>query len=344
MSRMPSNVRRALGKPRKSTVTLAAFFLVVVGVFSALSPVFRSMDNLLNILTDYSHIGLLAVGMTFPILLRGIDLSVGSTMGLAGMVAFDLLLVLRLPGAVAIPAVLLVGVLAGAVNSLLVVVLRLNPFIATLATMVAFRGLTYAISGRQLDRGLSTVPIQDLTYLGIDGSIGSVPLVFVYLLAFAILAHVLLTRTRLGRDIYAVGGNERAAHLAGIKVGRVTLLAYVLCGLAASLAALVITARLQTSPEDLGMTAELSAIAAAVIGGVSLQGGVGGTAGPTLGAFLIGTIYIGMTLEGVDRYVQPVVAGLILIGAVAYDRMMKLREDRNLLRRQQVAVEPSEIS
>lgn len=320
-------------RPRNSTLALAGFSLTVVVVFSVLSPVFRSTENLLNILTDYSHIAVLAVGMTFPILLRGIDLSVGATMGLCGMVAFDLLLMFDLHGAVVIVVVLVVGALAGGLNGLLVVRLRLNPFVATLATLAAYRGLTYAISGRQLSRDLSTASIYDATYLGIDGSLGPIPLAFVYLIVIAVLAHVLLAHTRLGRDMYAVGGNERAAHLAGIAVRRVTALAYVFSGVAAAVAALVITSRLGTSPEDLGTGAELSAIAAAVIGGASLAGGVGGPAGPVLGAFLIGTIYVGMTLQGVDRYLQPVVAGLILIGAIAYDRFTKVREERRLARR-----------
>lgn len=330
---------RLLRRPRKSTLALAGFFLAVVAVFSVLSPIFRSTENILNILTDYSHIGILAVGMTFPILLRGIDLSVGAVMGLAGMAAFDLLLMYELPGIVVIPVVLMIGAAAGAVNGLLVVTLRLNPFVATLATMAAFRGLTYAISGRQLDRDLSTASIEDTTFLGIDGAIGSIPLASVYLVALAALAHVLLTHTKLGVDMYSVGGNERAAHLAGIRVARTKLVAYALSGLAAAVAALVITSRLQTSPEDLGVTAELSAIAAAVIGGVSLQGGVGGPTGPVLGALLIGAIYVGMTLENVDRYLQPVVAGVILIGAIAYDRLAKVREDRRLLRQQNLAAE-----
>lgn len=315
------------------------FFLAVVAVFSIMSPIFRSAENVFNILTDYSHIGILAVGAAFPIMLRGIDLSVGAVMGLAGMAAFDLLLMYDLPGAVVIPVVLLIGAAAGAVNGLLVVRLKLNPFIATLATMAAYRGLTYAISGRQLDRNLSTASIEDPTILGIDGAVGRVPLAFIYLLTLAAVAHVLLNHTRFGLDLYSVGGNERAAHLAGIKVGRITLVAYMISGLAASVAALVIVSRLQTAPEDLGMTAELSAIAAAVIGGVSLQGGVGGAAGPVLGAFLIGTIYVGMTLENVDRYLQPIVAGLILVGAVAYDRLTKARESRRLLQRRNATIE-----
>ena len=331
-------MRTLLRRPRTSTLALAGFFLAVVTVFSALSPIFRSAENILNILTDYSHIGILAVGMAFPILVRGIDLSVGAVMGLAGMAAFDMLLRYNLPGAVVIVAVLVIGAAAGAVNGLLVVGLRLNPFVATLATMAGFRGLTYAISGRQLDRNLSTASIEDPTFLGIDGAIGSIPLAFVYLVVLAGLAHVMLTHTRVGLDIYSVGGNERAAHLAGIRVARTKLITFTLSGFAAAIAGLVITARLQTSPEDLGMTAELSAIAAAVIGGVSLQGGIGGTTGPVLGAFLIGTIYVGMTLENVDRYLQPVVAGLILIGAIAYDRFTTIRGQRRL--RRNLGLEP----
>lgn len=315
-----------------SSISLGLFYLVVAGTFAALSPTFRTTANLVQILTDYSYVAILAVGMAFPILLAGIDLSVGAIVGLVGMTAFDLtLLVDGMPAAAVIALALLTGVTAGVVNGLLVVWVRLNPFIATLATMAAYRGLDWAISGRQIREELATTAISDETFLRIDGSfenvpwIGTVPFAFLYLVAITGVASFVLKKTKLGRDIYAVGGNEDAARLAGIAVGRVKLFAYAASGFCAAVTALVLTARFQTSPEDLGNGFELSAIAAAVIGGVSLAGGVGGSVGPAVGAFLIGTLYVGLTLLNVTTYAQGVVAGGVLILAVAYDRLTKAR-------------------
>ncbi len=327
-------------RPGWSSVGLVLFYVVVVGTFSASSSTFRSRSNLVEILTDYSHVAILAVGMAFPIMLAGIDLSVGAIVGLIGMTAFDLMLLVGgVPAGLVIPICLLVGIAAGLVNGLLVVFLRLNPFIATLATMAAYRGIDWAISGRQINEELATRALQDPTFLQVDGSfasvpwIGTVPYAFVYLVVVAVAAWFVLKRTKLGRDLYAVGGNERAARLAGIDVTRVKLFAYAASGFCAAIVALVLTARFETAPEDLGTGFELSAIAAAVIGGVSLAGGVGGSFGPPLGAFLIGTLYVGLTLLNVTTYAQGVVAGGVLILAVAYDRVAKLRAARAVRRR-----------
>ncbi|MCL4395529.1 MAG: ABC transporter permease [Chloroflexi bacterium] len=324
---------KKLSSPR---LGLAGFYLVIVLVFSLLSPTFRTTDNLGNLLTGFSHIGIMAIGMTFAILLGGIDLSVGAIVSLVGMTMFDLLLIFDLPGWLAIPIGLLVGALAGLVNGLLVVRLKLNPFVATLATMASYRGLTYAISGRQLNPELTVRAISDPVYLAIDGRLGPIPLAFVYLLVTIGVAFFILKYTKLGIDMYAVGGNEKAAHLAGINIGQVKLWGYIFSGLCAAIAALVLTSRMNTSTEGLGLGFELSAIAAAVIGGTSMQGGVGNPFGPSLGAFLIGTLYIGMTLLGVTTYAQPVVAGVILFSAIGYDRFTKIRQEQELLRRQHV--------
>jgi len=317
-------------------VGLVGFYILIILIFSAISPAFRTVDNFRNLLMGFSYVGIMAIGETFPILLGGIDLSVGAILGLVGMVCFDLLLIFKLPGLVVIPIGLLVGAVAGLINGGLIVKLRLNPFIASLATMAAYRGVTYWISGRQLIPGLTVLAIRDSSYLGIDGSLGPIPLSFIYLVILVLITSFLLHRTKLGINIYATGGNEKAARLAGVNTSTVKIVAYLISGICCAIAAMVLTARMQTSPEGLGLSFELSAIAAAVIGGVNMQGGIGSTPGPALGAFLIGTIYIGMTLLGVTQYAQPVVAGIILIGAVGYDQYMKSRRQRELLTRQEL--------
>ena len=322
-----------INRLRSANLGLLWFYLIIIAVFSLLSPPFRTLGNLQNLLSGFSHIGIMAVGMAFPLLLGGIDLSVGAIMGLVGMVMLDIIMLLGVPGWAAVPIGLAVGALAGLINAALIVRLGLQPFIATLATMVAYRGITYTISGRQLVPELSVLAITDPFYTSIDGAIGPLPLAFLYLVVIAALTYLLLRYTRFGMHVYAVGGNETAARLAGINVNRVKVVAYTISGVCTAVAALILTSRLTTSTEDLGFTFEMSAIAAAIIGGVSLRGGVGSTLGPALGAFLIGTIYIGLTLVGVTTYAQPVMVGVVLIGAVGYDRLMESRRARALLER-----------
>jgi ribose/xylose/arabinose/galactoside ABC-type transport system permease subunit len=310
------------------------FYLLMIIAFSLVSPIFRSGDTLRNILSGYSHIGIVAVGMAFPLLLGGIDLSVGSIMGLVAMVVFDVTLMFHLPGWVAVLAGLLTGVLAGLLNAFLIVRVKIQPFIATLATLVAFRGLTYAISGRQINPELTVVAIKDPFLRGLDGKIGQIPYAFVYLVLIVIVTMIVLRFTRFGIDLYAVGGNTLAAQLAGINVDRVKTVAYVLSGFFTAIAALVLTARMGSTQEGLGQSLELSAIAAAIIGGVSLNGGIGNTFGAALGAFLIGTLSTGLILVGVTGYAPQVVIGVILLIAVSYDRFVAARRRRNWLQQQ----------
>jgi ribose/xylose/arabinose/galactoside ABC-type transport system permease subunit len=288
--------------------------------FSLLSASFRTGGNFENVLVGFSHMGILAVGQAFPILLGGVDLSVGSILALAGMIGFDLFLVFHLPGNIVVPAMLAAATAAGALNGALIVFVRLQPFIATLATMAAYRGLTYAISGRQIYPELATSAIEDPLLLGFDDFIGRIPYAFFILVFICALAQIALSYTKFGRDMYTVGGNLEAARLSGIRVGRTFVAAYAISGFCAGLAALLLVSRMTTSQENLGLGIELSAIAAAIVGGVSLQGGVGDAVGPVIGAFLMGVILIGLNLLGVATYAQPVLTGLIVLAAVAYDR------------------------
>lgn len=304
---------------------LVLFFLVTVAAFSLVSATFRTAGNLENILIGFSHMGILAIGQAFPILLGGIDLSVGAILALSGMIAFDCFLIYDLPGQLVIPIMLAAATAAGAVNGLLIVKARLQPFIATLATMAAYRGLTYAISGRQIFPELATQAIRDRFLLGFDDYIGHLPYAFFLLIAVALAAQFVLSATKFGRDLYTVGGNIEAARLSGINVERAIVASYAISGFCAGLAALVLISRMTTSQENLGMGIELSAIAAAIIGGVSLQGGIGNVIGPVIGAFLMGVILIGLNLVGITTYAQPVLTGMILLGAVYYDRLLVRR-------------------
>ena len=311
---------------------------------SLLAPRLATAGNVENLLSGFSFVAILAIGQSFPILLRGVDLSIGAVVALAGMVAFDLALIFHLPGWLIIPAALTVATLAGALNGVMIVYLRLQPFIATLATLGAYRGLVFAISGRQLVPELSTTPIRDPwitgleTWFDIGAALGlqdtirlpAIPLQFFVMIVLLAMFQVLLAKTKFGRDVYAVGGNAEAARLAGISTARVTVAAYAICGFCAGVAALLLVAKLTTSTEALGTGMELTAIAAAVLGGVSLVGGIGSLAGPAIGAFLLGAILIGLTVMGVSQFVQQILTGLILLAAVAYDRWAGVRRQARM--------------
>jgi ribose/xylose/arabinose/galactoside ABC-type transport system permease subunit len=327
---------------RPATFALVGFFAVAMTAFGVFAPRFASASNMEDLMGGFSFIAILAMGEAFPILTRGIDLSVGAIVALVGMTVFDLSLIFHLPGYIVLPAALAAGTLAGAINGILIVYVRLQPFIATLATLATYRGIVYAISGRQLVEGLTTTPITDKwivgleNYLDIGGPLGIsklfqtpwVPLSFLLMLGlFAVLQWVLLL-SKFGRSVLTVGGNAEAARLAGINTGRIIIAAYAISGFCAAVAGLLLVARLTTSTEQLGFGMELSAIAAAVIGGVSLAGGVGSMFGPALGAFLLGVILLGLTLLQVSQYVQQIITGTILLAAVGYDRLLFLRRQR----------------
>lgn len=329
---------------RYATLTLLAFFAATLGVFSVFAPGLLTASNIENLMSGFSFVAILAIGQSFPILLRGVDLSAGAIVALAGMVAFDLALIFHWPGYLVIPAALLAATLAGALNGVMIVALRLQPFIATLATLGAYRGLVFAISGRQLVPGLSTTPIRDPwitgleTYFDIGSALGLghvitlpwFPLSFFVMLGLLGIFQFVLGKTKFGRDVYTVGGNQEAARLAGIKTGRVTIAAYAISGLCAGVAAMLLVAKLTTSTEALGTGMELTAIAAAVMGGVSLAGGIGSVVGPALGAFLLGVILIGLTVAGVSQFVQQILTGVILLAAISHDRLLLLRRRRRL--------------
>jgi ribose/xylose/arabinose/galactoside ABC-type transport system permease subunit len=330
--------------PRPATLALLLFFVLTTGFFCLFAPRFATASNMENLMSGFSFVAILAIGQSFPILLRGIDLSIGAIVALTGMIAFDLTLIFHVPGYLVLLLALASATMAGAINGILIVYLRLQPFIATLATLAGYRGLVFSISGRQLVPELSTTPITDRWITGLESyfDVGSAlgisnyihlpwfPLSFFILVVLLAAFHILLHATRLGRDMYAVGGNQEAARLAGINTRKLIILAYALSGFCAGVAALLLIARLTTATEALGNGMELTAIAAAVIGGVSLQGGIGSVFGPAIGSFLLGVVLIGLTLLGVSQFVQQILTGAILLSAIGYDRILAVRRQRRL--------------
>ena len=313
---------------------LILFITALCFAFSLLTERFATALNLENLLVGYSFIALIAIGQSFPIMVRGIDLSVGSILALAGMVLFDCILIFELPGSVAVILAVLTGTVAGAINGLIIVFFNLQPFVATLATLAAYRGLVYAISGRQLMPELATTPIRDpfIQFINEFYNVGGafdldldimLPYIhssFFVLIAVVVILQLLMHGTTFGTAVKATGGNYESARLAGISVRLVTVSAYAICGLLTGIAACILVARLTTATEAMGITMELTTIAAAVIGGTSLMGGKGTVLGPVLGTFLLGIILVGLTLMGISQYIQQIITGLILLIAVAYDR------------------------
>ena len=292
--------------------------LVLIGaMLTAATPNFLTVANLINVARQISLNGILAVGVTFVLLTGGVDLSLGSVAALAGVVAASF----AHPGDYPVVVPILMGILAGtacgATNGLLVTRGSVAPFIVTLGMMTVARGLALVVSGGMPVSNMSP----ELTRLA--GDILGLPIPVLILAAVSLAAWAFLANTRLGRYVYAVGGNENAARAAGINVNRVKMFAYTLCGGLAGLAGVVLAARTTTGQPNAAVAYELDAIAAVVIGGTSLSGGVGGISGTLLGALLMGIINNGLDLLNVSSYYQQIVKGVIIVGAVWLDRRQK---------------------
>jgi ribose transport system permease protein len=300
---------------------IALAFLALAAALSVLSPSFLTPSNLLNVLRQIAVNALLAFGMTTVILGAGIDLSVGSVLAFSGALAAGFS-VEGWPPALAMIAALVVGALLGLFNGVFVAYARIAPFIVTLAALTIFRGATLVYTDGRPITGLPDA----FDALG-NGAWLGVPVPVWVMLAFLLLTHFLLRFTALGRAIYAVGGNEEAARLSGIRIVRVKLFAYAYSGLAAALGALVLAGRLNSAQPTAGGGFELDAIAAVVVGGTSLFGGRGGVVGTFLGALIIGVLNNGMNLLDVSAFYQQIVKGGVILGALLIDRLVSARKE-----------------
>ncbi|NIH83332.1 ABC transporter permease subunit [Amycolatopsis granulosa] len=293
--------------------------LVLVIVFAIAAPYFFTVPNLLDIARQIAVTAVLGAGLTFVIITAGIDLSVGSAVGVTAFVAVSLSLH-GVTALVALPAALAAGVVVGLVNGVLVAGLGLAPFIVTLAALTYLRGVTYVGTGG------TTLFSTDLGYAAVgSGVVLGVPTPVLVMVAVFAIGGYLLNRTVFGRWVFAVGGNPEAARLAGIPVRRVLVWVYVLSGLCAAIGGVIASARLQSSVPDLGTGYELSAIAAVVLGGTSLMGGRGSLTGTFLGAAIMGVLVNGMTLLDVSSFYQQIIQGAVIVVAVALDRLRSRR-------------------
>src|SRR5215212_2117108 len=314
------------------------FFVMFVGM-SLLSDAFLHPRNLFNVVRQISVVGLIAIGVTMVIITTGIDLSSGSVLALAAVAAASLAQQpnwhdakypgLMVPVIVPILAALAIGLTCGVINGSLIARFKIPPFIATLGMMTVARGFALIYSNRPVSgltdtynfigQGeiLKVIPIPGQPPLGLP-----IPIIILALVAIA--AHVMLNHTRFGRHIYAIGGNEQAALISGLNVGRIKIEVYAIAGLLAGLAGLVLSSRIGSGQPGLGVGYELDAIASAVIGGTSLSGGVGTIWGTIIGALIIGVLNNGLDLLNVSAYWQTIIKGSIIVVAVIIDE----RKDR----------------
>jgi erythritol transport system permease protein len=305
--------------------------LLIIAIFASLSPNYLTVDNLLIMTKHVAINALLALGMLMVILKGGIDLSVGSIVALSGVVAGFLIRGVPIPGTdvVAYPplwavviAALTVGSLVGWLNGFLITKLRVAPFIATLGMLYVARGAALLIADGKTFPKLQGDPALGNTgfrVLGQDSFLGVAPGVW-FMILMAILASLLLTRTAFGRRLYAVGGNERAAGLAGVPVDRIKRATYIISGFCSALVGIVLASELTAATPQTGETFELNAIAAVVIGGAALSGGRGNVRGTILGAFVIGFLADGLVIVGVSEFWKMVIKGTVIILAVAIDQ------------------------
>ena len=335
-----SSVRGSLALNLMRLRTFIALFAVLI-FFAFAAPNFLHTANLVLMSKHVALNAFLAIGMTFVIITGGIDLSVGSIVGLCGMVAGGLILhgvdlrngytlFFSVPEIIVI--ILILGVLVGLVNGLLVTWLNVAPFIATLGTLYVARGAALLISDGATFPNLEGVPALGTTGYAFLGS-GYVfdphlPVAVCLLIVVALGAAYLARWTPIGRHIFAVGGNERAAALSGIRVNQVKLFVYMFSGFCAAIVGLIISSELLAAHPATGQSFELNAIAAAVLGGTSMSGGRGTIGGTIIGAFVIGILSDGLVMMGVSEFWQMVIKGVVIIAAVVVDQAQRKLQQR----------------
>ncbi|MCB0195167.1 MAG: ABC transporter permease [Anaerolineae bacterium] len=348
--------------------------VVVISVFSFLSEAFLTPANIIIVASQVAINAILGIGMTFVILTAGIDLSVGSVAGLIAMIAGGLInegLVLPMFGIIVyfqVWAVILIslacGALVGAVNGIIITRFNVTPFIATLGMLYVARGLallrsdgnTYPNLVGKPEFGNEGFPLlgsgtflpSDVVNGWMQSMSGSMPKILVdsltflalpysvwIMIGFTIVAAIVLTKTPFGRQVYAIGGNERAAKLSGIRVDRVKVIVYMISGLCAGMVGLLIASKLVAAHPATGVFFELNAIAVVVLGGTSLMGGRGNIGGTIIGAFIIGALSAGMVMVGVSSFWQQVIKGSVIVLAVIVDQIQAQMQKRVALQQQQ---------
>ena len=312
--------RSVLGRPEFCVFLI---LLAMVAFLSLYTDTFLTSTNIFNILRAFSWIAISAFGECMVIITGGVELSVGSVMGLSGL-ASAMLLARQVPVPLAVVAGLLTGLIVGFLNGLMITKGRLPPFIATLGSLLMARGLCYGLTGgwpvRELPQAFRNLGQSDIPIAGFG-----VPLPLILMLVFAVITSLFLIRTVWGYRIYALGGNETATALSGINTARVKIMVYSLCGLLTAIGGVLMTARLGVASPTAAQGYELDVIAAAVVGGTSFSGGEGTILGVLIGAAIMQVLRNGLVLVGVSAYWLQAVQGLVIVVAIMLDQLRKRR-------------------
>lgn len=306
-----------------SELTTVIALIILMAVITIINSNFLTANNLLNLLLQVTSNALIAFGMTFVILTGGIDLSVGSILALSSALTAGLL-GSGMPVTLAILISLILGCILGMMNGLLISYGKLAPFIVTLATMTIFRGATLVYTnGNPITKGLSDTFL--FQFLG-QGYIVGIPFPVIIMFIVFIVLYVLLHKTAFGKSVYAIGGNEKAAYISGVKLNKVKIIIYSISGIMASISGLIITSRLSSAQPTAGASYEMDAIAAVVLGGTSLSGGKGRILGTLIGSLIIGVLNNGLNIIGVSAFWQQVVKGVVILIAVLIDRFKVVKQ------------------
>ena len=304
-----------------------AILLVLVGLvilFSCLTPFFFTVQNLTNVFVQQSYVMIAAVGLSFVMISGGMDLSLGWQMSLVGVTTAVLMKNMGLPVWLSLVLCGLCGVALGLFNGVMTVSLKVHPLIVTLGTMTIFQGLSYTVANQSVILNLP----QSYKFFGQGYLFGWMPVSVILMAVVVAAASFILNKTYFGRHIYAVGSNEDAAHLAGIKVKKIKLLVFSLCGFFVSIATTILFARTGSAAPATGPGVELNCMTAAVLGGISFKGGDGKMWGLVTGVLILGILGNGMQLVGLNTYVQYIVKGAVLLAAVGFDTYQKAQAQK----------------
>jgi len=311
------NPLRNISRESKQLLSTFSGLFVIGIIFSILSPYFFSVNHLLTVATQTAIIAIIAIGQTYVMITTGIDLSIGSNIALSGMVA-GMTMAAGYPLAVCITLALLSGCLVGLLNGLMVAYGKIPPFIATLGTMTAIRGVSLTLT--------QGIPISGLpkqfTVMG-TGTLAGIPIPVILMVVLTVIFGFVLAKTKLGRHVYATGSNVDAARLSGIDTKAVLIKVYMISGFLAAFAGLIMAARIISAQPSAGDGYELDAVASSVIGGTSTLGGEGLIGGTFIGAFIIGILRNGLNLVGVSPFIQKIIIGVVIVGSVFVDRIKR---------------------
>lgn len=298
----------------KGNSGIIAVLVIISVILSIASPVFLTPDNFLSVLRQVSNNMYLALGMTLVIILGGIDLSVGTCVAMCGTLTAGLMVNQGMPMVAAIAIGLALGTAAGCLNGIIIATFKVPAFIVTMAMMNVAKGIAYIYSGGR------SIRVSNQVYTGLGtGKLFGIPLPVVYMVVLIVIFIVLLNKTKFGTYIFAIGGNRESARLSGVPIKKVEIAVFTISGFLAAFAGIVLSARMYSGQPGVGEGYELDAIAACVLGGVSMTGGVGAISGTIFGALVIGIISNGLNLIGLSSFWQLVVKGLIIVLAVIID-------------------------